>query len=212
MRPIRSTTYSSSWSDKPDEEIWEAIRNDDKVAFTFIYNKHVHSLYDYGMKLHFDDDFITEAVQNLFIEIWQQRKNKSTVRNVKLYLFKSLRYKVFRNIRKEKKADFLTISDVKNNVDIVSPYESSLIENEMNTERNFKIASQISNLPGQQREIINLLFYQNYTYMEISELMGINLRSVYTLAWKAISRLRKTITELIIFLPLLIQSVLNSSI
>lgn len=209
MRPIRSTTYSSPWSDKMDEEIWEAIRNDDKDAFTFIYNKYVQSLYDYGMKLHFDDDFITEGIQNLFIEIWQQRKNKSNIKNTKLYLLKSLRYKIFRNINKDKKANYLSLSDVKIDVDIISPYESSLIENEINTERKFKIASQISNLPGQQREIINLLFYQDYTYMEISELMGINLRSVYTLAWKAISRLRKTITELVLFIPICIHTLIG---
>jgi RNA polymerase sigma factor (sigma-70 family) len=192
-----------------DEEIWEAIRNDDKDAFTFIYNKYVQSLYDYGMKLHFDDDFVTEGIQNLFIEIWQRRKNKSNIKNTKLYLLKSLRYKIFRNINKDKKANYLSLSDVKIDVDIISPYESSLIENEINTERKFKIASQISNLPGQQREIINLLFYQDYTYMEISELMGINLRSVYTLAWKAISRLRKTITELVLFIPICIHTLIG---
>ncbi len=209
MHPKNTSSRTTPWSDLPDEEIWRAIRNDEDGAFNFIYKQHIHSLYDYGMKIYFDDDFITEAIQNLFIEFWQRRKNETTVKNIKLYLFKSLRYKIFHNIRKEKKASCLSLSDIKTDVAIISPYESSLMESELNTERKFKIASQVNNLPGQQREVINLLFYQDYSYTEISELMGINLRSVYTLAWKAISRLRKTITELTIFLPFLLQICVN---
>ncbi|NJN28820.1 MAG: sigma-70 family RNA polymerase sigma factor [Cyclobacteriaceae bacterium] len=195
MRPIQSTTYSPLWSHKSDEEIWAAIKNDDKDAFTYVYNKYIHCLYDYAKKLHFDDDLISEEIQNLFIEIWQHRKNKSTIKNTKFYLLKSLRYKIFRNITKGHKSGFLSLSYNPIEVEIVSPYEKSLIEHEVDEERKFKIASQISNLPGQQREIINLLFYQEYSYENISEIMGINIRSVYTLAWKAISRLRKKISE-----------------
>lgn len=202
MRRLNSIHHQTVWADKSDEEVWIAIKNDDKDAFAFLYEEHIEILYDYGMKLCSDDALVEESIQNLFIEIWDHRKNRSQVQNIRSYLIKSLRYKIFNQISRNKKAQFVALENYPEEITIVSPFEATIVNTELEMSRKRKIAIQVSKLPAQQREIINLLFYLEYSYEEISEIMGINIRSVYTLAWKAISRLRKSITEFVILIPL----------
>jgi RNA polymerase sigma factor (sigma-70 family) len=192
---------NQDWNAQSDADIWKAIKNDNINAFAFIYNKHVKALYNYGMKIHYDDFFISETIQELFIDCWQHRHNQSNVQNIKVYLFKSLRYKIFREIGKRKNFSFLSVEKFSSDISIVAPYEEDLINIEDNDDRRIKIASKINQLPERQREVINLLFYENYSYEEIAIIMSINLRSVYTLTWKAISNLKNLITKLIISLP-----------
>jgi len=58
-----------------------------------------------------------------------------------------------------------------------------------------------------QKQVIHLLFFEQIAYEEVSKLMGINLRSVYTLAWKAIANLKKHIVSVscVVGLSVLLQ-------
>jgi DNA-directed RNA polymerase specialized sigma24 family protein len=48
-------------------------------------------------------------------------------------------------------------------------------------------------LPIRQKDVITCLFFEKFTYEDTSKVMELNLRSVYTLAWKAISSLKKSL-------------------
>jgi RNA polymerase sigma factor (sigma-70 family) len=69
-----------------------------------------------------------------------------------------------------------------------------------------KLAGSLEKLPIRQKQVIQLLFFEQFSYEEVSKMMGINLRSVYTLAWKAISSLKRHLISLglIFFTPSLI--------
>jgi DNA-directed RNA polymerase specialized sigma24 family protein len=60
----------------------------------------------------------------------------------------------------------------------------------------------LEKLPMRQKEVIQLLFFESHSYEDTSNIMGINIQSVYTLAWKAISNLKKTILSLLLMLNL----------
>ena len=189
------------WQQKTDADIWQALKEDNKQAFEFIYQQYIKGLYNYGMKTYYDDHVITELIQDLYVEIWQRRHNQSKVENIKLYLFKSLRYKIFRTISQIKKFNPSSLEDLPEGIKVEAPVEDLFIAGEDQNEKTIKIAARINQLPDRQREVINLLFYENYSYEDIAMAMGINVRSVYTLTWKAVSALRKMMTELVVLLP-----------
>jgi RNA polymerase sigma factor (sigma-70 family) len=70
-------------------------------------------------------------------------------------------------------------------------FESSLIKYEEDQAIRQQLQMAFKSLPARQQEVIELLFYKEFSYEEISAILSINLRSVYTLAWKAISSLKK---------------------
>ncbi|MEX2565058.1 MAG: sigma factor-like helix-turn-helix DNA-binding protein, partial [Cyclobacteriaceae bacterium] len=57
-------------------------------------------------------------------------------------------------------------------------------------------------------EVIHLLYYENCSYEDISKIMGINVQSVYTLAWKAIANLKRRFALIGLFLPTLFPDLL----
>ena len=50
-------------------------------------------------------------------------------------------------------------------------------------------------IPARQREVIHLLFFEGQSYEEIADIMGIHVQSVYTLAWKALTALKKRLVD-----------------
>ena len=76
--------------------------------------------------------------------------------------------------------------------------ESHLIAAQTTRENKLKILKSLEKLPARQKEVLHLLFDDGFSYEETAEIMGINVRSVYTLAWKGISSLKKCIKDFLI--------------
>ncbi len=183
---------------------WELLRTGNVNGLDGIFRHFFDELFQYGLSMVYHPDFIQDCIQDVFIDLWKYHKNLQRVEHVKSYLIKSLNHKIFREIKK---------IDTQINREKVLEIESSLFHlkeghNEISYERDEKLqkklAMAICELPQRQREIIHYLFFEDISYEEASKLMGINLRSVYTLAWKAISSLKKSL--IIIFLSILFQS------
>ena len=92
------------------------------------------------------------------------------------------------------------------NTIVVESIESELIDIQREKGLQIKLANALDKIPLRQKQAIHLLFFEQLSYEEVSKLMGINLRSVYTIAWKAIANLKKHIVSgisILVFLTLL---------
>src|SRR5690606_16061393 len=76
---------------------WCAFKKGDKKAFSTIYKAHIHDLLNYGYKVTSDRKLIEDSIQDLFLELWQNRERLSETTSIRFYLFKALRYKIVRN-------------------------------------------------------------------------------------------------------------------
>lgn len=182
-----------------DAEVWKAFKNDDKQAFEYIYQSNVRQLYNYGMKVCPNGSAVEDCIQELFINFWDQRKKLSDTDNIQFYLIKALRWKIIRAVdayTKKHKNISNTLSSAHTYIDL--PYEDLLINEQIDQEKREKLALALANLPARQKEVIHLVFFKKYSYEQISHIMSMNLRSVYTLAWKALSNLRKSAVVILI--------------
>jgi len=71
--------------------------------------------------------------------------------------------------------------------------EAKLVHLNREEEIQQKLSTAMDKLPIRQKEVITCLFFEKFTYEDTSKVMELNLRSVYTLAWKAISSLKKSL-------------------
>lgn len=77
----------------------------------------------------------------------------------------------------------------------VESVETNLIGVQREESLKCQLSVALEKLPTRQKEVIQYVFFERFSYEEISKIMGINLRSVYTLAWKAIGALKKHIVS-----------------
>lgn len=187
-----------------DAQLWEKFKNGKSEAFEFIYQAHVQALFDYGMHIQADADLVKDAIQELFIHIWQRRVHLGNVNNIRNYLMVSLRYQILGMTREQNKSQNQILEKLSQIIASNDSPESSLIAQEDIKEQEHDLSQAIENLPPRQREIVYLLYYKNLSKEEVGEMMSINLPSVYTLTWKAIKSLKKHLRVLVTLLfPLL---------
>lgn len=186
------------------EELWLGLKSGDKQAFEQLYRQYVKVLFQLGTSITGDPDFVEDCIQELFIDLWKYRENVKPTDNVRLYLYRSLSNK----INKEKKKAFKgnekrwqAAADYPNHLESV---ETTIVNAQREEVLQKKLANSLTELPIRQSEVIQYLFFENLSYEATAKLMGINLRSVYTLAWKALSTLKKSILSITISMILLL--------
>lgn len=177
----------------PDAERqrWLQFMDGDRDAFAALYRQHILHLVAYGLRLCPDRDLLKDQVQELFMELWNSRKNLSPPESAKFYLFKALRYKL---IRLEKNRYFRDHT-ARVAMDLTSllqdSVEASIIENEAYASQVASLRQAIRTLSVRQQEAIQLRYYQGFSHEQIADLMDLNYQSVSNLLHRALSRLKE---------------------
>lgn len=203
MKSIKSQSLLQSQS--LDFLIWNQLMNGDKAGLEGIYVKYSPELFRYGMAIKSNRSFIKDCIQELFVDLWKYRNSIRQTDNVKLYLFKSLSNKIYKEISNEKKRSVEDDISSHEYLFLEDSVEDRFISNQGNELIQLKLKKALEMLPERQRQVILNLFFENYTYEATSKMMGINIESVYTLAWKAICNLKKSILHLV-FVILVLMS------
>ena len=193
-------SHHLSYNQEPisDEQLWEKVRQEDREAYQQLYSKYLSSLYQYGYKMVSDKAIVNDHIQDLFIDLWKYKATLSRIKNVKHYLFRSLRNRII----KEKSQNRCIVQDMERhygNTLMVLSFEDKIIERQTRSATTRKLQQAFLVLSKRQQEVINLLFYEQFSYEEVAGIMHINVRSVYTLAWKSLSVLRKELSCLVIY-------------
>ncbi|TGV01347.1 RNA polymerase sigma factor [Flavivirga rizhaonensis] len=175
------------------EGVWIEFVKGDKAAFTFIYNSNVDALFSYGMKLNSNKNFVKDCIQDVFLDIYEHRKQLSMPRNIKFYLFKALKHTMFRELKKERKKSSLPEDE---SMSFFTDYniETKTIDIEVEKHQKELVAKIIKELTPKQQEILYLRFTKGFSYIEISEITDINHNSVRKQVYRAIKKLRKSLT------------------
>lgn len=134
-----------------------------------------------------NEDLANEAIQVLFVKIWEKRSTLNSVQAVKSYLLRSYRRTVLDLIQIEKQQNKLSFPSSPFQI---SPEELLLFE-QTKVEQAQQLADLLNRLPAKQKEIIYLRFYNQLSYLEIAEIIDLNYQSVRNYGVKAIQFLRE---------------------
>ena len=162
-----------------DMVYWKDMVSGDETAFSFLFKKYYSSLHNFGKLYTSDSSLISDSIQDLFMDLWEKRKNLGSVHKVKSYLYGGFRNKLFQRFKKRiKKSVFKNTPD--NNLDfgMSLSIEDKIIKTENNNEKVKKVKNIINLLPPKQKEVIYLKYYKGFDNQQISEVLEINYQSV----------------------------------
>jgi len=187
---------------------WQEAIEGDKKAFSNIHKELFNGLYYYAVKLLGDSNLANDTLQELFIKLWVKRKSIGELKNVKAYFFTSLRRQLLnelRNIRSHSNKissssenDFSEIN-IADDFDIEFSPEEIIIKNQESETLHEKLMDLLNELPRRQKEVIYLHYFEEMSYDQIANIMGINYQSVLNHVQKALQKLREQ-NLLILFL------------
>ncbi len=181
-----------------ENRYWCALREGDKKALAAIYDVYAEQMLGYGLTIFKNRDLVKDGIQDVFVDVWKYRKNLGDTNNVKLYLFKALRTKIYKNQKLASRNCPATQLPPLEKPEWAESHESMLINMEISEKQQLKLYQAMEKLPARQREVLRNLYFDRLSYEETSFLMAMNIQSVYNLVWKAISNLKKHIVGLLI--------------
>jgi RNA polymerase sigma factor (sigma-70 family) len=180
--------------DLTDTQIWTSFKKGDNQAFSFIYSENSEKLYRYGLKFTPDKALVEDAMQDLFAELIKNRKRLGDTDNILFYLLKSFKRKLLRKIQSEKRYDRKDEID-EYNFEVRWSVEQDLILGEVSEQKSKILLQALRELTPRQKEAIYLRFTKELDYKEVAGLMDISVEACRNLISKAISTLKKWISE-----------------
>ena len=174
--------------------IWLNFQAGDENAYAYIYNTYFKKLYKYGLSIYPDSSLVKDCIQELFIKIWRIKEKLGEPVSVRNYLFVSLKRTIIKELAKQTYKLQAKLSE-DYYFEAVLSHELQLIDIQLSEERLQQLELALKKLTKRQHDAIHLKFYGKLSYVEIAEIMDLNVRSVYNLISKALESLYLEINQ-----------------
>jgi len=172
-----------------DEELFVFNRmvEGDKEAFRFFFEKYYSDLCNL-VNLYLHDPFMTEEiVQDIFIYLWEKKEKIKIESSLKSYLLRASKNRSLNYIRNEK-----TKLEIHSKLNVFDKGAIEMPDSVMDSYQLREIINAaIDSLPGRCREIYILGKERSMSYKEISEELGISVKTVEVQMGKALKKLRE---------------------
>lgn len=174
---------------------WCDIVEGREAAYNDLYDCYSDLLYGYGMKIIADEAAVMDAIQTLFMNIFEKRKSLSAPNSIAAYLCRALKNLLINEMQSAttrntcKWDDEETAADY--DFDLQPDAESAIIANESNNKRFRVFKEELGKLSRQQREILYLRYYKGLAIEEVAEILAVSKRTVYNTSNNALTRLRE---------------------
>lgn len=185
-----------SLSSETDDELFILLQKGNERAFTAIYERYHKLLYVVAYKYLKDNDAAKDAVQQIFLKLWESRSAFSIPINLRNYLYTMLKNHVLNEIRNNYTA-------LEKNYELtqeVVEYENEILFKLEEKEMSEQLYQAINNLPKQKKAICLYKLKDNLSNQEIAKKMQLSIPTVKTHYSQSIKLLRDYFNKLLILL------------
>ena len=181
---------------RSDEDLLTSLGQGSEDAFTVIYERYHKLLYVLAYKYLKSTYSSEDAVQQVFLKLWEARSLLMVNVNLRNYLYTMLKNHVLNEIRNNNSA-------VEKNYEIVQSapeYEDELLIKIEEQDMMSHFYQAIDHLPKQKRQVCLYKLKGNLSNQEIADKMNISVPTVKTRYAQAIKILRAHFERLFLFL------------
>lgn len=171
-----------------DQNLWHQLQNGNALAFRQLYDKHISALMGYGYKFTNNKQVIEDCCQELFIKIWEKRRELPYMDKPAKYLYAAFRNNLVKTLQRTENR---YVAGVREELFELTPAaDRNIIDSESEEIRKSQLQKAISSLPARQKEALYLKYQKGMEYDEICEIMEISYQSVRNLVSRALTNLR----------------------
>jgi RNA polymerase sigma-70 factor (ECF subfamily) len=169
--------------------LFKKVQNGDVKSLEVLFDRYYNVLCNFAYLFLKDEECAKEIVSELFINIWQKRKDIVIRESLKSYLYKSVKNAVISRKRKEKKTESLKGDIDFKNPEFITP-ETLLLQKEFED----KVRELFADLPLKSGLVFRMKRIDGLRYKEISKILNISEKTVENHMGNAIKKI-KTILE-----------------
>jgi RNA polymerase sigma-70 factor, ECF subfamily len=176
----------------PEHIDLEKILQGDNNEFEKLYRRYCHSLILFANKYVYNLVIAENIVQDVFVNVWQNRANLDPAGNIKVYLFASVKNHALNYVNRQK------IERRYKETIAIDEYNEQTPEIQYNLkELEAQLNKAVESLPEKRRIIFLMNRHDHLTYCEIAEVLGISGKTVENQMGKALKTLRSYLSNFI---------------
>lgn len=162
-------------------------------SFRFFFDQHYQKLCSYAYSFLKDDESCEDVVQEIFIAIWEKRRDLIGSDQLRFYVFSAVRNNCIRHLKKNQKHRIVELKDENEGSDDdifikIDPPEAA-------SEPSVLIAKAMDQLPAKCREVFLLSRLSDQSYQQIADSLGISIKTVENQMGKALKIMREFARE-----------------
>ncbi|PWJ57751.1 RNA polymerase sigma factor (sigma-70 family) [Dyadobacter jejuensis] len=190
-----------------DQALWSSIIDDDKSALSAIFDIYAKELITYGYGITGNLELIEDAIQDVFVDVWQYRKNLSRKVQVKFYLYSCLRRAIMKQMphRGTVQTEASEMEWLMNPQDSI---EQQWVSTETEQQQKRSISESLNTLSDREREVVTLKYYSNMKIREIALLLDLKDQTIANTLQNALTKLRKNLVYMFLMLQVMFEKIL----
>ena len=189
-----SDNKTTTTSQTEDRELLRRVAAGDQAALGELYDRFSGLLLALARRVLGNDQDAEEVLQEVFLQVWNQARRYDPSRSsVSTWLVLITRSRSIDRLRSRQVKD-RTLQGLKqeNPSTHTSPEGPGSV---LWSERRQRLNSEMSELPAEQRQILQLAFFKGMTQSEIAQSTGIPLGTVKTRTLLAMKKLRRALSD-----------------
>lgn len=177
--------------EQKDLQLWAALKKGKEEALSDLFLAYAESLYNYGYMLCRNKELVEDCLQDLFLELWEKRKNLTDVQRVQPYLMVALRHRIQDACRKKKRTTPLTVeSHPLEKLGATSSIQEEWVASERESQQEKLITQALAILPDRMRQAVYLRYFGGFEYADIADIMDIRPQVAVNMVYRATKKLR----------------------
>lgn len=183
----------SVYSKYADHILVDLLKEDDQLAYTEIFERYSRILVNHAFNMLGNQDEANDAVQEVFLSIWNKRYELALTGSLSSYLYKATKNRILNHIAHEKVVSRYadSISNFIENDYVFA--DSNLREKELEA----IIAKEIALLPEKMREVFLLRKVEELSYDEIALQLNITDKTAKQQVYNSLKILREKLKSLL---------------
>ncbi|WP_100656013.1 RNA polymerase sigma factor [Alteromonas flava] len=171
---------------KTDEQLISKALSGNKRAWFALINRYEKSIYNYGIRMTGSREDSLDLMQEIFVSVFRNLASYQGTGAFKSWLFKIAHYRCVEFYRRRKPNQSL---DDTPELDIRSDQrcpEGELTESQDNAQ----LHNAMQQLPVNQRAVVELKFFGQFTFDEIADQLGVSPNTVKSRLYSALEKLK----------------------
>jgi RNA polymerase sigma-70 factor (ECF subfamily) len=161
-----------------------------------IINRYLKPIYNYAFRITGNKSEAEDITAEVFVKVWKNLKKVDENKNLKVWIFAITRNTAIDSLRKRKNISFSQIDspagEFEENIADIEPLPDEIF---LRKELAKELETALSKIRPDFREIILLHYTEGLTFEEISEIVSKPLNTVKSHHLRALSALRKLLTQ-----------------
>lgn len=192
MRPDDKSDNLTSPSPLTDAEVYQAVKSGQKAALGILYDRYGKLVYGLALKILNNPQEAEDLTQEIFVALWRNQSYNPSRGSLGSFLMTVTRSRAIDKLRSRNTSlKFLDRWSKTMSVETTNtPFEQASF-----SERSQQVRNALTQLSQEQRQILEMVYFEGLSQSEISQQLGLPLGTVKTRSRLGLLKLRQALQD-----------------